>query len=173
MCHTVETAIDGYRIRTATSDDTALILDFIRKLAAYERLLSEVVATEAVLHESLFVKKQAEVIIGEHEGRPVAFALYTQNFSTFLGKGNLYLEDLYVDEHVRGRGFGKAMLICLAKIAVSRGCERLDWCCLNWNEPSIAFYKQLGAVPMSDWTTFRLAGKALVDVSKGLCAANA
>lgn len=157
----LSTSVRGFIIRFARPDDTTLILDFIKRLAEYEKLPHEVVATEEVLLDSLFSKHQAEVIIGELEGRPVAFALFFHNFSTFLGKANLYLEDLFVDEGCRGLGLGKVMFSCLAKIAVERGCERLDWWCLNWNEPSISFYKGMGAVPMSDWTVYRLEGERL------------
>ncbi len=157
----LSTSVRGFVIRFARPDDTTLILDFIKRLAEYEKLPHEVVATEKVLLDSLFSKHQAEVIIGELEGRPVAFALFFHNFSTFLGKANLYLEDLFVDEGCRGLGLGKVMFSCLAKIAVERGCERLDWWCLNWNEPSIYFYKGMGAVPMSDWTVYRLEGERL------------
>jgi GNAT superfamily N-acetyltransferase len=155
------TGIPGFVIRFARPDDISIILDFIKRLAEYEKLSKEVVATEEVLMESLFKKRQAEVIIGELDGRPLAFALFFHNFSTFLGKANLYLEDLFVDEGCRGLGLGKVMFSCLAKIAVERGCKRLDWWCLDWNEPSIAFYKGMGAVPMSDWTVYRLEGERL------------
>lgn len=152
---------EAFVIRQATSDDCALILQFIRDLAVYEKMEDQVVATECQLHDSLFVKRQAEVIIGEENGTPVAFALYFHNFSTFLGKANLYLEDLYVNESYRGRGYGKMMFLKLANIAVERGCGRLDWWCLDWNKSSIEFYLSLGAVPMSDWTVYRLESGAL------------
>lgn len=151
----------AFRIRPAEEADCPLILDFILALAAYENMENEVVATVEGLHESLFQRRQAEVMIGEYEGKPVAFALFFHNYSTFLGKANLYLEDLFVQEAYRGRGFGKAMFRELAAIAVARGCERLDWWCLDWNENSIAFYKRMGAVAMSDWTVYRLGGEAL------------
>lgn len=155
------TSVPDFVIRFARPDDTSLILDFIERLADYEKLAQEVVATEEILRNSLFVKRQAEAIIGELDGRPVAFALFFHNFSTFLGKANLYLEDLFVDESCRGLGLGKIMFSCLARIAVERGCERLDWWCLDWNESSIAFYKGVGANPMSDWTVYRLEGDRL------------
>ncbi len=155
------TAIEHFTIRTAEPEDTALILRFIRELAAYEKLEHEVVATEEILHQSLFIRHQAEVLIAQEGDQPVGFALFFHNFSTFLGKANLYLEDLYVDPACRGKGYGKAMLACLAKVAVERGCERLDWWCLDWNEPSIRFYRSLGAKPMSDWTVYRLEGESL------------
>jgi GNAT superfamily N-acetyltransferase len=162
------TSIPDFVVRMAGEDDTGLILEFIRKLAEYERLSNEVVATVEVLHDSLFVKHQAEVIIGEYKGEPVAFALFFHNFSTFQGKANLYLEDLYVNEECRGKGYGRSMFACLARIAVERGCGRLDWWCLDWNEPSIAFYKRLGARPMSDWTVYRVDGTALTDLARTL-----
>jgi len=155
------TNIPGFVIRFAEVDDVGLILDFIKRLAEYEQLADEVVATVDVLRDSIFVKHQADVIIGELNGRPVAFALFFHNFSTFLGKANLYLEDLFVDESCRGLGLGKVMFSCLAKIAVDRGCERLDWWCLDWNESSIAFYRSMGAEPMSDWTVYRVDGDRL------------
>ncbi|NLX47109.1 MAG: GNAT family N-acetyltransferase [Euryarchaeota archaeon] len=155
------TSVPGFAIRFAQPEDVPIVLDFIRRLAEYERLSHEVVATEEVLMDSLFAKHQAEVIIGELDGRPVAFALFFHNFSTFLGKANLYLEDLFVDESCRGLGLGKIMFSCLARIAVDRGCERLDWWCLDWNGSSIAFYSSMGAVPMSDWTVYRLDGERL------------
>lgn len=160
-----KTSIPGFVIRFAVPGDVPIILDFIERLAEYEKLSHEVVATQEVLMDSLFNQRQAEVVIGELDGRPVSFALFFHNFSTFLGKANLYLEDLFVDEASRGLGLGKAMFACLARIAVDRGCERLDWWCLDWNGPSIAFYKSLGAVPMSDWTVHRLEGERLRDVA--------
>lgn len=162
------TKIPNFVIRQAEEGDTALILSFIKRLAEYEGLLSEVTADEDTLFYSLFARHQAEVIIGEYEGAPVAFALFFHNFSTFLGKANLYLEDLFVDERYRGRGLGRAMFACLAKIAVEHGCGRLDWWCLDWNEPSIRFYKSMGAVPMSDWTVYRVDGAALSDLARSL-----
>lgn len=161
-----KTDIENFVIRDATPDDTGLILDFIKELAQYEKMLDQVQATEEILYDSLFVKKQADVIIGEYNGQPAAFALYFHNFSTFLGKANLYLEDLLVKQQMRGLGLGKAMLKCLAAIACDRGCERLDWWCLDWNEPSIEFYKGMGAIPMSDWTVFRLDGENLINLSQ-------
>ncbi len=163
-----ETSVAQLRIRTAEIEDTPLILDFIRSLADYEKMLDEVVATEEILKDSLFVKKQAEVIIAEYKGNPIGFALYFHNFSTFLGKANLYLEDLFVKPEGRGLGAGKALLACLAKIAVERDCGRLDWWCLDWNEPSIKFYKQLGATPMEAWTVYRVDGDALPALAEKL-----
>lgn len=156
-----KTKVEDLLIREAKEDDNSLILQFIKDLADYEGLLSEVVATEEILYNSLFVKKQAEVIIAEYKGRPIGFALYFHNFSTFLGKANLYLEDLFVKPEYRGLGAGQALLACLAKIAVDRGCGRLDWWCLDWNESSIRFYKEMGAKPMDEWTVYRVDGDAL------------
>jgi len=162
------TGIPGFNIRFAMPEDVPIILDFIKRLADYEKLADEVEATEDVLMDSLFVKRQAEVIIGELDDRPVSFALFFHNFSTFLGKANLYLEDLFVDEGCRGLGLGRTMFSCLAMIAVERGCERLDWWCLDWNEPSIAFYKSMGAEPMSDWTVYRIDGERLKKLADSL-----
>ncbi|MDW5562739.1 MAG: GNAT family N-acetyltransferase [Methanomassiliicoccus sp.] len=168
MTKVYPTSIPEFVIREAGESDTALILTFIRRLAEYEGLSSEVIADEGTLLDSLFAKHQADVIIGEFEGMPVAFALFFHNFSTFLGKANLYLEDLFVDERYRGRGLGRAMLACLARIALERGCGRLDWWCLDRNEPSIRFYKRLGARPMDDWTVYRVDGDALGHLARSL-----
>lgn len=153
-------------IRFAKEEDTAIILEFIKELAEYEHLLEEVSATYDVLYDSLFVKKQAEVLLFEEEGKPVGFALFFHNFSTFLGKANLYLEDLYVRPPYRGKGYGKALFVRLAQIAVVRNCERLDWWCLDWNTSSIAFYQSLGAVGMEDWTVYRLQKDSLHALAK-------
>lgn len=151
-----------FTIKPATVDDVPLILSFIKKLAAYEKLAHKVSATEEVLREALFGERRyAEVVIGYLHAEPVGFALFFHNFSTFLGQPGIYLEDLFVDEHQRGKGFGKALLAHLAKLAVERGCGRLEWWVLDWNEPSINFYKRLGAVPMDEWTVFRVTGAAL------------
>lgn len=162
------THIPGFTVRFAHIEDVPLILGFIRRLAEYEGLSDEVVANEDVLRHSIFLRKQAEVIIGELDAEPVAFALFFHNFSTFLGKANLYLEDLFVDETCRGKGLGHAMFACLAKIAVERGCERLDWWCLDWNTSSIAFYERMGARPMSDWTVYRVDGPRLLELSRSI-----
>jgi GNAT superfamily N-acetyltransferase len=163
-----ETSIPGFTIRYTRREDVPIILDLIRRLAEYEKLSHEVVATEKVLSDSLFKKRQAEVIIGELDGRPVAFALFFHNFSTFLGKANLYLEDLFVEERYRGRGLGRSMFACLARIAMERNCERLDWWCLDWNTSSIAFYERMGARPMSDWTVYRIDGDRLAELARKL-----
>lgn len=155
-------AVDqDFKVRFAQEQDISLILKFIKALADYEGLLDQVVATEDVLFDSLFVKRSAEVVIGEYQGEPVGFALFFHNFSTFLGKYGLYLEDLYIKPKMRGRGFGKRMFRYLGTVAKERGCDRIDWWCLNWNEPSIRFYKSIGAKPMDEWTVYRLTGDAL------------
>ena len=151
-------------IREALERDVPLILDFIRQLAVYEKLENLVVATEAGLRGALFgPRPYAEVIIAEHDGRPAGFALFFHNFSTFLGKPGIYLEDLFVLPSERGRGTGKALLVALARIAADRDCGRIEWSVLNWNEPAIGFYKSLGAVPMDEWTVFRLRPEMLND----------
>ncbi len=155
-----------YKFRMATVEDVPLILYFIRELADYEHLLDEVVATEELLEHWIFQEKKAEVIFVMEGEREVGFALFFHNFSTFLGRAGLYLEDLYVLPDVRGCGYGKALLKELARIAVERGCGRLEWWCLNWNEDSIQFYLSLGAEPMDDWTVYRLEGKMLENMSK-------
>jgi GNAT superfamily N-acetyltransferase len=153
--------------RIATPQDTTLILDFIKGLAEYEKMSDQVVADEALLHEWIFEKNKAEVIFALEDGVEVGFALFFHNFSTFLGRAGLYLEDLFVKPAYRGRGHGKALIRELARIAVERGCGRLEWCCLDWNQPSIDFYLSLGALPMDEWTTYRLTGESLCAFAKG------
>jgi GNAT superfamily N-acetyltransferase len=155
------------KIRFATEADTALILGFIKELAEYEKMSDQVVADEALLHEWIFEKKKAEVIFALEDGVEVGFALFFHNFSTFLGRAGLYLEDLFVKPAYRGRGHGKALIRELARIAVARGCGRLEWCCLDWNQPSIDFYLSLGALPMDEWTTYRLSGEGLTSFAEG------
>ena len=147
--------------RFAEPADCGIILGFIRELAEYEHMADEVVATEELLREWIFEKKKAEVIFALENGEPVGFALFFHNFSTFLGRAGIYLEDLFVKPGHRGKGFGKGLLKQLARIAVERGCGRLDWQCLDGNQPSIDFYRSLGAVSMDDWTTYRLTGDTL------------
>jgi GNAT superfamily N-acetyltransferase len=149
-------------IAPATERDLSLILRFIKKLAEYEKLRHQVVATEDLLRDALFGPHPvAEVIIAYWNNEPVGFALFLHNFSTFLGRRGIYLEDLFVDPPQRGKGIGKALLIHLAKIAKERNCGRLEWSVLDWNKPSIDFYKSLGAESLDEWTRFRLAGEAL------------
>lgn len=164
---TVSTKIDDFIIRKAETTDVSLVLDFIKKLAAYERLSHEVVATEEQLTKYLFGEEQvAEVLIGYYRDVPVGFALYFYNFSTFLAKPGIYLEDLYVLEEQRGMGFGKALLTYLAKLAVEKDCGRLEWAVLDWNEPAIEFYKSLGANTLDDWLVNRLTGEGLIKLSE-------
>lgn len=162
----IDCKLEGFKIRFAKEKDTAIILDFIKDLARYEKMEDEVVATEEILKDSLFNRQVAEVIIGEYESEPVCFALFFHNFSTFLGRPGIYLEDLFVKESMRGKGIGKIMLSFLAKLAIERGCGRLEWSCLDWNEPSIKVYKHLGAVPMDEWTVYRMCDKPLVNLAK-------
>ncbi len=149
-------------IRPATRADVPLVLEFIRALARYERLEHEVLATEADLGEALFgERRHAEVVFACSDGKAVGFALFFHNFSTFRGRPGIYLEDLFVLPEARGRGIGRRLLAYLARTAVERRCARLEWAVLDWNEPSIRFYRSLGAVPMDEWTLFRLTGDAL------------
>jgi len=146
----------------ATERDLPLVLDFIRKLAEYEKLSHQVVATEELLRQGLFGERRvAEVVLAYLAEEPVGFALYFHNFSTFVGRAGIYLEDLFVEPHHRGKGVGKALLAYVANLAVERKCGRFEWAVLDWNTPSIEFYKSLGAVPLDDWTLFRLTGDAL------------
>ena len=152
--------------RYATEQDVPLILSFIRSLAEYEHMADEVVATEALLQEWIFEKRKAEVIFALEDGKETGFALFFHNFSTFLGRAGIYLEDLFVLPEYRGKGYGKGLIQTLARIAVERGCGRLEWWCLDWNTPSIEFYRSLGAVPMDEWTVYRLTGSTLEEMAK-------
>jgi len=154
-------AVSGMTFRAAEREDVSLILRFIRELADYEGMLDQVTATEELLREWIFEKQKAEVIFVLENGKEVGFALFFHNFSTFLGKAGIYLEDLYVMPEYRGKGYGKGLLKKLAQIAVERGCGRLEWWCLDWNKPSIDFYLSMGAEPMEDWTVYRIAGDTL------------
>ena len=162
----IQTKIDKFHMRYAVKGEEGLILQFIRELAEYEKMLDDVVATEALLHEWLFVKNKAEVLLGVFDGEVVGFALFFHNFSTFLGRAGVYLEDLFIKPEYRGRGFGKTMLKELAKITVERGCGRLDWSCLDWNKPSIDFYLSIDAAPLDEWTIYRLTGDTLLAMAK-------
>lgn len=153
------------QIRKAAESDIQTIFRFICELAEYEKLSDDVTATEEILLDSLFIKKQAEVLIAELDGKPVGFALFFHNFSTFKGRACLYLEDLYIKPDFRGKGFGKELFRTLAKIAVERNCDRFEWSVLDWNEPSINFYKKMGAIPMDEWTVYRLTGEALTNLA--------
>jgi len=152
--------------RFANDQDCALILSYIRGLAEYEKMSNQVVATEELLKEWIFEKRKAEVLFVCDENREVGFALFFHNFSTFLGRAGIYLEDLFVLPEYRGKGYGKGLLKKLAQITVERNCGRLEWACLDWNKPSIDFYRSLGALPMDDWTTYRLTGETLRKVAE-------
>ncbi|MDO4188172.1 MAG: GNAT family N-acetyltransferase [Lachnospiraceae bacterium] len=152
--------------RYANREDSELILGFIKALAKYENMEDEVVATQETLSEWIFDKKKAEVIFVMEDGKEVGFALFFHNFSTFLGRAGIYLEDLFVYPEYRKKGYGKALIEELARIAVERQCGRLEWCCLDWNKPSIDFYLSLGAEPMSDWTIYRVSGDRLKEMGK-------
>ena len=154
-------------IRNAVPADVPLILGFIKELAEYEKMASEVTATEDILKDNLFGRnKYAEVLIAEYKGKPAGQALFFHNFSTFLGKPGIYLEDIYVKPGLRGKGIGKSLLMEVVKIAKERNCGRVEWVVLDWNEPSINFYKSLGAVPMNEWSTFRLTEPAINELLK-------
>ncbi|GHV41217.1 N-acetyltransferase [Spirochaetia bacterium] len=148
-------------LRFAAAEDAPLILDLVRELAEYEHLLDQVRATAEDFRKYIFEEKKAEVIIVEYDKQPAGFALFFYNFSTFLGRPGLYLEDLFVKPPFRGKGLGKLLLTFIAHLAAERNCGRLEWACLNWNEPSIAFYKNQGARPLSEWTTYRVTGPEL------------
>ena len=152
--------------RFATEADCPLILGFIRQLAVYEKMHDQVVATEELLHEWIFEKKKAEVIFVCDGDREVGFALFFHNFSTFLGRAGIYLEDLFVLPEYRNKGYGKALLKKLAQITLERGCGRMEWSCLDWNKPSIDFYLSLGAAAMDEWTTYRLTGAKLEEMAR-------
>lgn len=161
-----ETQIEGFRIRKAERTDIPVVLELIKELAEYEKMSDDVVATPKLLEEWIFDKEKAQVLLGEADGEIVGMALYFYNFSTFLGRAGIYLEDLYVKPSMRGSGMGKALLTRLARIAVEEGCGRMEWSCLNWNTPSIGFYKSLGAVPMDEWTVYRLAKDVLDELGR-------
>lgn len=156
--------IEYMEIRKACPKDVPQILEFIKGIARYEKMENEVVATENMLHEWLFQKEVAEVVFAEEDGKAVGFALYFHNFSTFVGKAGIYLEDLYVFPEHRGKGYGKALFLHLAKTALERGCGRMEWVCLNWNQPSIDFYRSMGAISLDDWKTYRLTEDALKEL---------
>ena len=159
--------VPGFEIRPASEADVPVIYSFIKKLAAYEKLTHEVVATEMLLRETLFGSlRTAEVAIGYCEEKPVGFVLFFHNYSTFLGRPGLYIEDLFVDETYRRRGLGRALLLYVAQLANERRCGRLEWAVLDWNEPAINFYKKLGAVAMNEWTIYRVTEEALSKLAK-------
>ena len=157
---------ENITVRFAAVGDEALMLDFIRQLAEYEHMEQEVTATEALLHTWIFEQKKAEVLFVQFEGREAGMALFFHNFSTFLARAGIYLEDLYVLPELRGKGCGQRLLKELVRIAVQRGCGRLEWACLDWNTPSIGFYRSIGAVPMEEWTTYRVSGDTLTRLAE-------
>ena len=159
--------MDHLAIRYAQESDIPKILYFIKELAVYENMLDDVVATEDLLREWIFEKQKAEVLLAEEDGIPVGFALFFHNFSTFLGRAGIYLEDLFVMPEHRGKGYGKALLRRLAQITMERGCGRPEWACLDWNKPSIDFYLSLDATPMDQWTVYRLTGDTLRRMAEG------
>ncbi|KGM94500.1 GNAT family N-acetyltransferase [Clostridium botulinum] len=166
MKQIIDTKLKDFKLRFAEEKDTELILEFIKELAEYEKMSNEVIATEEILRKSLFKLKVAKVVIGEYKDKPIGFILFFHNFSTFVGRPGLYLEDLYVKPEMRDKGFGKIMLSFLAKLAVERECGRFEWVCLDWNKSSIDFYKSMGAVPMDEWTIYRVNGDTLNTLAK-------
>lgn len=159
--HLVENFENIMEIRKTCPQDVPQILEFIKGIARYEKMENEVIATESKLHEWLFEKQVAQVVFAEVEGKAVGFALFFHNFSTFVGKAGIYLEDLYVMPEYRGKGYGKALFLHLVNTALELGCGRMEWVCLNWNTPSIEFYKSMGAISLDEWKTYRLTQEAL------------
>ena len=167
MTDTIATSDPKTVLRFATAEDVGLIIDFIRQLADYEEMKDEVVTEEDRLRQSLFGERRvAEVVIASYEGEPAGFALFFHNFSTFLGQPGIYLEDLFVIPELRGHGIGRILLSFLARLAVERGCGRLEWWVLDWNEPAIRFYERLGAKPMDEWTVYRVTGDTLRELAE-------
>jgi GNAT superfamily N-acetyltransferase len=162
----MEYRVDGKTIiRSAQEQETGVILDFIQQLALYEGMTDQVTATEELLRKTIFQDHKAEVLLCIHDDQPVGFAVFFHNFSTFLGKPGLYLEDLFVKPNMRTKGFGKSLITALGKIAVERDCGRLEWSCLDWNRKSIDFYLGLGAQSMTEWTVYRITGQKLIDMA--------
>ena len=158
--------MNNTQIRFATKQDAGLVLAFIKDIAEYEKMSNQVVADEELIREWIFEKKKAEVIFAMEDGKEVGFALFFHNFSTFVGRAGLYLEDIFVKKEYRGRGHGKALMKELARIALERNCGRMEWVCLDWNKPSIDFYLSIGAQPMSEWTIYRLTGEHIQNLAK-------
>ncbi len=156
-----DTNIENLKIRETSEDDCSLILSLIKEIADYEKMSDQVIATEESLKESIFKNKRAEVVILELDEKTIGYALYFYNYSTFIGKSGLYLEDIFIKKEFRGKGIGKEVFKFLVKKAKEEGCKRMEWSCLNWNEPSIKFYKSLGATPMDEWTIYRLTEKEI------------
>ncbi len=157
---------EGFNLRFAEEKDSSLIYELIKELAVYEKMADRVIATEEILKESIFDRKVAEVLIAEADGAAIGYAMYFYNFSSFIGKPGIYLEDLFIRPEYRGRGFGKTILSYLAELAVERNCWGMEWTCLDWNEPSIQFYESIGAINWEGWRIYRLQGKALNNLAK-------
>lgn len=164
--HYYNTNIENLKIRETEEEDCKLILSLIHEIAKYEKMENEVIATEESLMESIFKNNRAEAVILELDEEPVGYAIYFYNFSTFIGRSGLYLEDIFIKKEYRGRGIGKEVFKFLVKKAREEGCKRMEWSCLNWNEPSIKFYKSLGAVPMDEWTVYRLTEQEIIKLSE-------
>lgn len=160
------TNIENFKLRETTKEDISLILSLIKEIADYENMSDEVIATEESLMQSIFVDKRAEVVIAELNGEAIGYALYFFNYSTFIGKEGLYLEDIYIKPDFRKGGLGKEIFKFLGKLAKENGCKRMEWTCLNWNKPSIKFYESLGAVPMDEWTVHRLTEKEIAKLAE-------
>ena len=158
MVDNIQTRVDDFTIRFAEEKDASVIFGMVKELAEYEKLLDAFEATIELFKESLFRRGVAEALIGEYRGRPVGYAIFFYNFSTFKGRIGIFIEDIYVKPELRGRGLGKAMFSFIAKLAIKRKCGRVEWACLNWNKPSISFYKKLDAVGLDDWKIYRLEG---------------
>lgn len=162
----LELTMPKFEIRPAQPNEVGLILNFIKQLAEYEKCSDEVVADEQTIYQSIFVEKAAEVVFAEEDGVVIGFALFFHNFSTFVGRKGLYLEDLFIIPEKRGLGYGKAILKHLANIAVERNCGRMEWICLDWNAPSLAFYRSIGAVPLDEWTVQRMTESVMKRFAK-------
>lgn len=161
-----DTDMENLKIREAIEDDTQLILSLIKEIAEYENMSNEVIATEESLRKSIFENNRAEVVLVELDNKAIGYTVYFYNFSTFIGRNGLYIEDIFIKKEARGKGVGKEVFKFLGKKAKEEGCKRIEWACLNWNEPSIKFYKFLGAVPMDEWTTYRLTEKEIEKLTK-------
>ena len=166
MAHNTETQIQGIKIRFAEEKDAQTIFEMIKELAEYEKLQNEVEATEELIREELFKHKVAEALVGEFEGQAVGYAIFFKNFSSFRGKAGIYIEDIYVKPQLRKKGFGRSFFSFIAQLAVERKCGGLEWTCLDWNAPSIAFYKKMGAKPLQKWTVYQIAGKDLAKLAE-------
>jgi GNAT superfamily N-acetyltransferase len=166
MSKNIQTRIEGFTIRFADEKDVGTIFDMIRELAEYEKLLDGFEMTEERLKKSLFHGGVAETLIGEYKQKPIGYAIFFHTFSSFAGRIGIYIEDIYVKLEMRGKGFGETMFAFIAKLAVERQCGRLEWSCLNWNTPSIVFYKKMGAAPLDDWMMYRLTGKKLSKIAR-------